>query len=422
MDMAKQTHRLSARSVTTLTKPGLHADGDGLYLVVDKTGAKRWTFIFQWDGKRKEMGLGNLAAIGLADARNLAADARKLLATGKNPIEERKRARAEREAAAMTFGKYAEEFVIDITKGFHNDKHQAQWRMTLSVVRDKKGKLLDTGYCLPIRNKRLDEITTEDVLGILKPIWETKNETASRTRGRIERVLDAAKAKGYRSGENPARWRGHLQLLLPKRKKLSRGHHAALPFDSLPEFMPKLRAKAGMSAKALRFLILTTSRSIEVRFATWPEIDLDAKLWIVPKERMKSKERDHRVPLTDEAVDLLKELKETATGEWVFPGQRPGRPISQTALDKAAKSIGGKITVHGFRSTFRDWVEEETSFPDKLAEAALAHKVGDETELAYKRGDVLKKRRKLMDAWENYGQQRTSSKVVPIRKGGTRTA
>lgn len=420
--MAKQTHRLSARSVTTTTKPGLHADGDGLYLVVDKTGAKRWAFIFQWDGKRKEMGLGNLAAVGLADARGMAADARRLLVAGKNPIEERKRAKAKREAAAMTFGKYAEEFVGDITKGFHNDKHQAQWRMTLSVVRDKNGELVDSGYCLPIRNKRLDEITTEDILGILKPIWETKNETASRTRGRIERVLDAAKAKGYRTGENPARWRGHLQLLLPKRKKLSRGHHAALPFDSLPDFMPKLRAKTNMGAKALRFAILTASRSVEVRFATWDEINLDAQLWTVPKERMKNKERDHRVPLTDEAVALLQELKETAINEWVFPGQRPGRPISQTAMEKAAKSIGGKITVHGFRSTFRDWVEEETAFPDKLAEAALAHKVGDETELAYKRGDVLKKRRKLMDAWQSYSETRSNDKVVPMKPRGPRTA
>jgi integrase len=415
--MAKQTNRLNARSVVTIKDVGMHADGDGLYLVVDKSGAKRWAFIFQWDRKRKEMGLGNLASIGLADARALAAEARKLVASGKNPIDERKRAKAEREAAAVTFGKFAEDFVNDITKGFHNEKHQAQWRMTLSVVRNANGELVDSGYCLPIRNTRLDEITTEDILGILKPIWETKNETASRTRGRIERVLDAAKAKGYRKGENPARWRGHMQLLLSKRKKLTRGHHAALPFDALPDFMPKLRAKTSMSAVALRFLILTTSRSVEVRFATWDEFDLGAKLWTVPKERMKSKERDHRVPLTDEAVSLLKKLKETSTNDWVFPGQRPGRPISQSALSKAAKSIGGEITVHGFRSTFRDWVEEETAFPDKLAEAALAHKVGDETELAYKRGDVLKKRRKLMDAWESYGQTDPSPKVVPINSG-----
>lgn len=412
--MAKQTHRLSARSVATLTKPGLHADGDNLYLVVDKSGAKRWSFIFQWDGKRKEMGLGNLAAIGLADARGIAADARRILASGTNPIEARKRTKADRDAAAMTFGTYAEEFVADITKGFHNDKHQAQWRMTLSVARDKDGKLLDSGYCLPIRNKRLDEITTEDVLGILKPIWDTKNETASRTRGRIERVLDAAKAKSYRTGENPARWRGHLQLLLPKQKSLSRGHHAALPFDDLPEFMPKLRAKTNMGAKALRFAILTAGRSVEVRFATWDEFDLKAKLWTVPKERMKSKDRDHRVPLTDEAMELLQDLLEIKINQWVFPGQSPGRPISETAMSKAAKALGGKITVHGFRSTFRDWVEEETSFPDKLAEAALAHRVGDETELAYKRGDVLKKRRKLMDAWEQYGTPRASASITPF--------
>lgn len=413
--MAKQTQRLNARTVQTITKPGYHADGDGLYLVVDKAGAKRWSYIFQWDKRRKEMGLGNLASVGLADARAKAAEARRVRASGRNPIEVREQEQAAREAAAVTFGSFAEEFVKELETSFHNGKHQAQWRMTLSIARDKDGKLLDTGYCLSLRNKRPDEITTQDILAILQPIWNTKNETASRLRGRIERVLDAAKVKGYRSGENPAAWRGHLKLILPPRKKLSRGHHAAVPYEDFPTVMFRLAAIPGIGAKALRFAIMTTSRTGEVRFAKWPEFDLKNGLWTVPAERMKSK-RVHRVPLAPSALELLRELYDTRVDDWVFPGLKRGKPISENTMLKAAKAAGGAVTSHGFRSTFRDWVEEATHFPDKLAEASLAHKVGDETELAYKRGDVLKKRGKLLEAWDNYGKAHTDNVVPMTRK------
>lgn len=412
--MAKQTQRLNARSVVSLSKPGLHADGDGLYLVVDAKGAKRWAFIFQWDKKRSEMGLGGLASVSLADARVKAAEARKIRAAGNNPIEVRKQEQAAREAAEITFGSFAYEYVETAVAGFHNDKHKAQWRMSLSVQRDEAGEWLDTGYCISLRDKRLDEIGTEEVLAVLTPIWTKLPETASRVRGRIERVLDAAKVKGYRSGENPALWRGHLKLILPASKKLSRGHHAALPYADMPGFMGQLAKNKGMGAKALRLTIMTTTRTGETRLARWSEFNLDGALWTIPAIRMKGK-RVHRVPLTPDAVALLRELFETRVNDWVFPGQKRNKPISEGTMMKAAKAAGGKITVHGFRSSFRDWVEEATTFPDKLAEASLAHKVGDETELAYKRGDVLKKRGKLLEAWDSYSQPRIDN-VVPMRR------
>lgn len=414
--MARQTKRLNARSVTTISKPGMHADGDGLYLVVDPSGAKRWAFIFQWGGKRKELGLGRLAAIGLADARDRAADARRLVAEGRNPIEVRKAEEAAREAANVTFGSFAEQYLDSIKSQFRNDKHKAQWRMTLSVQRDDKGQWLDSGYCLSLRSKRLDEIDTALVLDILQPIWLKKNETASRLRGRIERVLDAAKVKGYRSGENPARWRGHLDKLLPKRQKLARGHHPALPYAEAPGFMTTLADVDGMGAKALRFTILTASRTGETRLAKWSEFDFDAKVWTVPEERMKAG-REHRVPLTEAALAIAKELHETRVGDFAFPGQKRGRPISEGTMTKAMVTAGaGAYTVHGMRSTFRDWVNEATQFPDNLAEAALAHIVGDQTERAYKRGDALAKRRKVMEAWERYLLSPAKGNVVQLKR------
>jgi len=388
--MARQTKRLSARQVSTLSKPGMHADGDGLYLVIEKSGAKRWSFIFQWQGKRKEMGLGKLSAVGLADAREKADEARRMVANGQNPIEERKAQQAAHANADVTFGSFADELVDSLAKGFRNAKHIAQWRMTLKV------------YAAPLRSMRLDQITTNDVLDVLNPIWQTKQETASRLRGRIEKVLDAAKAKGLRSGENPARWRGHLQNLLHKRKKTQVEHHAALPYVEMAKFMERLDQVNGMGAKALAFTILTVSRTNESRFADWDEIDFKRKVWTVPAAKIKA-ERDHRVPLTDSAMAILLEMKEAAINDYVFPGLKKGRPISEGTISKARKAAGaGHVTTHGFRSSFRDWVEEETNFPDRLAEAALAHIVGDETERAYKRGDVLEKRRKLMEAWDRY--------------------
>ena len=308
------------------------------------------------------------------------------------------------QADGETFGDFALKLVETIETGFRNAKHRAQWRTTL------------TTYAAPIWNKRLADIETDDVLACLKPIWQTKAETASRVRGRIERVLDAAAARGLRSRENPARWRGHLANLLPKRQKLARGHHAAMPFDDVPAFIERLHEVAGMSARAIEFVILTASRSGEALGARWSGIDLDAKVWTVPASRMKAG-REHRVPLSDRAVEILAVLAEAKIGEYVFPGAKPGRPVSESALPKAMRRIGaGHYTVHGFRSAFRDWAGERTNFSREIAEAALAHVVGDATERAYRRGDALEKRRALMEAWAKFCEPNASGVVVPMAR------
>ena len=275
--MARQTKRLSARAVETLSKPGRHADGDGLYLVIDSNGSKRWVFLFRWRepgthgaGKLREMGLGGESSVSLADARERTAEARRLLAAGRNPIEERKAA-ARAKATARTFGAFAEPLVDEITAGFKNKKHKKQWLSTLKT------------YCTSMWKKPIEAIDTADVLGVLSPIWSTKSETASRLRGRIERVLDAARAMGLRSGENPARWRGHLSTLLPRRKKLTRGHHAALPYADMPAFMAELRRRTSASARGLEFLILTAARTEEVIGAKKGEVHRRNKLWTVPQ-------------------------------------------------------------------------------------------------------------------------------------------
>jgi integrase len=272
-----------------------------------------------------------------------------------------------------------------------------------------------TKYAAPLRDKPLDAIQTDDVLSVLTPLWQTKNETASRLRGRIERVLDAARAKGLRSGENPARWRGHLDHLLPKRQKLSRGHHAALPYADVPELVADLRNREGAAALALEFLILTAARSGEVLGAKWNEIDRDAKVWTVPAERMKAG-REHRVPLTQRALQILATVEQVRTGDYVFPGQRHGRPLSVMSMEMLLRRMKVDVTVHGFRSSFRDWAGECTSFPREIAEAALAHTVGDETERAYRRGDALEKRRKLMAAWASFCEPKMVENVVAMRR------
>lgn len=381
--MAREINRLSARTVTALSKVGRHGDGGNLYLVVDKNLAKRWVFLFRWSGKLREMGLGSAGSVTLAHARELAAAARSQLAAGIDPIAARK-SEPER---VVTFGNMADDFIETMKPQFRNAKHIAQWEMTLKE------------YAAGLRELPIDCVTTEAVLKVLKPIWQTKPETASRLRGRIERVLDAAKAKGLRSGENPALWRGHLANLLPKRQKLSRGHHAALPYKDLPAFMQELRTRPAMSARALEFTILTAARSGETYRATWSEIDLEANVWTVPGYKMKGG-REHRVPLGRRSVEILKELRprDGAAKDFVFPGGA-GKPLSSAAMEMLLRRMKMEVTTHGFRSTFRDWCGEETDFPRELAEAALAHVVGDETERAYRRGDALAKRRKLMDAW-----------------------
>jgi integrase len=292
-----------------------------------------------------------------------------------------------------------------MSSSWRNAKHRSQWTMTLTV------------YCGPLRSKPVAEVGIEDVLTVLQPLWTAKPETASRLRGRIERVLDFARARGQRSGENPARWRGHLDALLPKRAKLTRGHHKAMPFDDVPAFMSSLRERDGVAPLALEFAILTAARSGEVLGARWDEINLDAGLWTVPAARMKGS-RAHRVPLSERAVEILRQMEQARISEFVFPGLKHNRPLSGMALEMVLRRMKVDVTVHGFRSAFRDWAGERTTFPREIAEAALAHLVGDAVERAYRRGDALEKRRRLMDAWARFCEPKESADVITIRRRG----
>lgn len=386
---ARQLNRLTARKVAALADPGRHADGGGLYLSISKDGRRRWVFLFRWRGKLREMGLGSPREVPLARAREAATRARELVADGRDPLE----VKQADERAVPTFGELANGFVEAMRAQWRNDKHVAQWQMTLRE------------YAAPLRPLAVDAVTTNDVVGVLKPLWQTKPETASRLRGRIERVLDAAKAQGLRAGENPARWRGHLDLLLPKRHRLTRGHHKAMAYADVPAFVARLRAGSGVSGRALEFTILTAARSGEVLGARWSEIDVTARVWTVPAARMKAG-REHRVPLCARALSIVAEMRELAAVDgdnpFVFPGQRAGKGLSVMALEMVLRRAGVTDTPHGFRSAFRDWVGEETAFPREVAEAALAHLVGDAVERAYRRGDALEKRRALMEAWALY--------------------
>ena len=388
---------LTARRVET-AKPGKHSDGGNLYLIVSMTGARKWVLRFTWRGNAKEMGLGSAGSVTLADAREKAASARRKIAKGLNPIDERRR-----DGGIPTFGDMADDVRASLSMGFRNEKHKAQWKSTLET------------YAAPLRAKPVDTIATDDVLAVLKPIWTTKAETASRVRGRIEKVLDAAKAKGFREGENPARWRGHLDHLLPRPSKLSRGHHAAMPYEEVAAFIAKLRARDATSALALELCILTAARSGEILGMRWSEIDFDKKIWTVPAARMKAG-REHRVPLASRAVEMLRQLEKVNTGEFVFPGQARNKPLSNMAMEMVLRRM--KIedaTVHGFRSSFRDWAGNVSSAPREVVETALAHVIGDKAEQAYRRRDALEKRRKLMDAWAAYCE-RPAGNVVHIGK------
>jgi len=327
------------------------------------------------------MGLGAYPTVKLAKARTLAAECRQAVAEGRNPINERKK------DAVPTFGDCADLFLASMEGQWRNEKHRAQWRMTLEQ------------YASPLRGKLVSDISTDDVLKVLTPIWQSKAETASRLRGRIERVLDYAKARGWRTGENPALWRGHLKNILPARQKLTRGHHAAMPYRDVPAFVEKLPGKEAMAARGLEFLILTAARSGEVLGATWQEIDMENAVWTIPAKRMKAG-KEHRVPLSPRALAIVKALYETRISDFVFPGQKKDRPLSGMSFEMLMRRMkADAFTVHGFRSAFRDWVGDETQFPRDIAEQALAHRVGDATERAYRRGDALAKRRRLMEAW-----------------------
>jgi integrase len=389
--------KLTARKVET-AKPGKYSDGGNLYLIVSETGARKWVLRFTWRGRAKEMGLGSAVSVPLADAREKAASARRKIAHGLNPIDERKRTRG-----VPTFGEVADDVREALSAGFRNEKHKAQWKSSLAT------------YGAPLRAKPVDTVTTDDVLAVLKPIWTTKAETASRVRGRIEKVLDAAKAKGYRGGENPASWRGHLDHLLPRSSKLARGHHAAMPYDEVAAFVADLRGREASAALALELCILTATRSGEILGMRWDEINLDKKIWAVPAHRMKAG-REHRVPLSKRATAILIRLSEGRSGDFVFPGQHHGKPLSNKAMELMLRRMKiENATVHGFRSSFRDWAGNSTNFPREVVETALAHVVGDRAEQAYRRSDALEKRRKLMETWASYCTAAPGQKVVPFR-------
>jgi integrase len=381
-------------------EPGRYGDGGNLFLVVGKSGSKKWTFLYRRQGKLTEIGLGSLVDVSLAKARDKAVAARSLLDAGTDPLDA-KRATEKAAIAVPAFGAFALELVDTIEGGFRNSKHRAQWRATLQT------------YCKPIWNTPIDRVDTAGVLTCLTPIWQSKPETAARVRGRIERVLDAAKARGLRAGENPALWRGHLSATLPRRKKLSRGHHAALPYKEMSEFVTKLRAQSGVTALALEYLILTAARTGEVIGAKWSEINLTEALWTVPGARMKAG-HEHRVPLSKRAMAIIGQLAAMKASDFLFPGQKRGTGLSNMAMLVLLQRRMGRrdVTAHGARSAFSDWAFEVSSFSSELREKALAHSIRNESEAAYRRGDALDKRRPLMDAWARWCEPREAQNNI----------
>jgi integrase len=388
-----QGNKLTAAGVKGLKKPGRYGDGNGLWLQVRGPENRSWLYRYMVAGKAKWLGLGDERAVSLAMARQLSSKAREMIAAGLDPIEVKHEAREARKAAqaTKTFDETAKLYIAANEVSWKNEKHRDQWRNTLQT------------YASPIIGKmRITEIKTDHILKVLEPIWQTKAETASRVRGRIESVLDFATARGWRTGENPARWRGHLDHILPAKSKVAAvEHHAARPWPEMPEFFAALSRQQGIGAQALQFAILTAARSGEVRGAVWSEIDLKNKVWTVPAARMKAG-RAHRVPLTDSAIAILKAAQPLGGNgdDIVFPGVKAGKALSDMSLSAVLRRMERvSITVHGFRSTFRDWSAESTSFPREIAEAALAHRNGNKVESAYLRSDHFEKRRDLMEQW-----------------------
>lgn len=404
-------------------KPGRHADGGGLHLLVKESGARSWVYRFMLRGKARDIGLGAASgpeAISLAKARDKADALRQKVKAGIDPLTERDREAAEALAAAraaqiagITFKAVADAYIAANEEGWRNAKHRQQWKNTLAT------------YVNPvIGDLPVAEIGTPHVLQILDPIWKEKPETASRVRGRIETILDAAKARGYRDGENPARWRGHLAQILPARRRLSRGHHKALSYENVPPFIGSLRKRDATAALALEFCILTAARTGEVIGATWNEIDLDKAVWTIPAGRMKAG-REHRVPLAPRALEILEAVKQLG-GSWLFSGNpknsADARPsLSGMAMTMLLRRMKVDATVHGFRSAFRDWAAECTGYAHETCEMALAHVIGNKAEAAYRRGDLFEKRRRLMSDWASYCSTRTTAitDVTPIRSAAS---
>jgi integrase len=408
--MPRKAKELGPLEVARLRTPGLHAVGNvaGLYLQVLDSGARSWVLRMMIGDKRRDMGLGGYPDVTLAQARQKAQEKRDMAREGRDPIEERRAARSALRAAqakAVTFKEAAGAYIEAHESGWRNAKHAQQWRNTLETYAYPKiGALLTR------------DVDLAHVLSVLEPIWRTKTETASRLRSRVELVLDWATARGYREGLNPARWRGHLDKLLPRPSKLSKiEHHAALSVSDVGAFMQLLREQGGMGARALEFTILTAARSGEVRGATWAEFDLEAGVWIVPGERMKAG-KEHRVPLSAAAVKVLKGLPRMAGTTFAFPAPRGGQ-LSDMTLTAVLRRMEVNAVPHGFRSTFRDWASERTNYPSEMAEMALAHTIGDKVEAAYRRGDMFEKRRRMMDDWARYcAKPQPKGEVIPMKR------
>lgn len=402
--------RLNALAITNANREGNLHDGGGLYLRVRADGSKSWAFRYTLAGRKHWMSLGPLRDVSLAEAREQARQLRNQVRDGYDPLAlRRERQHLAAEQTARTFDAVAAAYIEAHKAEWKNAKHRQQWENTLAT------------YATPIIGKRpVSEISLLDVRRVLDPIWTQKPETASRLRGRVEAVLAYATVHGWRSGDNPARWQGFLdQIYAPKTKVRAVKHHAALDYHEMPAFMAELREREAVSARCLEFAILTATRSNEARGARWDEIDLDSALWLIPEQRMKAK-KEHRVPLAPRAVEVLREMAERSARRdgLIFPGGAPGKPMTDVALAKALAVLRPGFTPHGMRSSFREWAAEMTSFPREIAEVALAHINKDRTEAAYQRGDLLAKRRQLMEAWANYcaGLAEESEKVVAMRR------
>jgi integrase len=412
----KNSNALTPLSVKN-AKPGRHADGGGLNLLVKESGARSWVYRFMLRGKSRDVGLGPAMgsdAVSLAEARDLAAALRLKVKSGVDPLAERVEAAAATVAAAqaskvagLTFRAVAEAYIAAHSGGWRNAKHRQQWSSTLAT------------YAYPVIGDRpVADIGTAHVLLILEPIWKAKPETAARLRGRIEAILDAAKARGYREGENPARWRGHVAQILPGRTRLSRGHHKALRYGDLAAFIDKLREREAMAALALEFTILTAVRTGEATGATWCEVDLAKAIWTIPADRTKTG-REHRVPLSPRAIEILERLKPLGSHDSAFLFAGNKGKLSSMAMAMLLRRMDVDVTVHGFRSTFRDWAAECTGYAHEVCEMALAHAIGNKAEAAYRRGDLFDKRRRLMVDWATYcgTPAAMAGNVTAIRSG-----
>ncbi len=408
--MPRKADELGPLAVSRLKAPGLHPVGGvaGLRLQVSPSGARSWILRVTVGGKRREKGLGGFPDVTLAGARDAARAARALIAGGADPIAEAKAARSALQAAGasvLTFNECAEKYIRSHESEWKNPKHIAQWRSTLET------------YAGPVLGKlNVADIELPHVLGVLEPIWKTKTETASRVRGRIESVLDWAKVRGYRTSPNPAQWKGHLDHVLPAPGKVQKTeHHRALPIDEMPGFMRHLRKAEGLGALALEFAILTAARSGEVRGATWSEIDLNAAIWVIPSARMKM-DKEHRVPLSDAALGVLRGLPRIKGADLVFAAPRGG-VLSDMTLSAVLRRMEVPAVPHGFRSSFRDWCSERTNYPREAAEMALAHAIGDKVEAAYRRGELFEKRRLMMKDWAAFcGRVQVAANVTPLRR------